>query len=253
VSHPLGTFEYLRMPIGLRNAGQTFQWLIDSVINWLPYCFVYMNDVLVASETVEQHLQHLREVLGRLQQHGLVLNIDKCQFELAEMDYLGHHVSASGIQPMAAKVKALENLPQPRTVQHLQTFLGIANFYRRFMLPPARTLRLLTDTLKGGKSAVLEWTEQMQTAFVAVKEVLCKAVELVHPAPDAEVFLAVDSSGLHVGAALQQQVRGQTARSLVFFSAKLEPAQLNYSAFDRELLAPSGTRAAQKSSFCGNA
>jgi transposase InsO family protein len=234
---PFGTYEYLRMPFGLRNAGQTFQRLMDSVMDGLPYCFVYLDDVLVASETVEQHLEHLREVLGRLQHHGLVLNVEKCQFGLAELDYLGHHVSASGIRPMAAKVKAIETFPRPRTVQNLQTFLGMANFYRRFLPAAARTLRPLTDAVKGGQSTVLEWTEPMQEAFVAVKEGLCKAVELAHPAPAAEVFLAVDASGTHVGAALHQRVRGQTARPLAFFSAKLEPAQQKYSAFDRELLA----------------
>jgi Reverse transcriptase (RNA-dependent DNA polymerase) len=140
------------------------------VMNGLPYCFVYLDDVLVASETVEQHLEHLREVLGRLQDHGLVLNVDKCQFALAELDYLGHHVSASGIRPMAAKVKAIETFPQPRTVQNLQTFLGMANFYRRFLPAAARTLRPLTDAVKGSQSTVLAWTEPMQAAFAAVKK-----------------------------------------------------------------------------------
>jgi predicted lipid-binding transport protein (Tim44 family) len=125
---------------------------------------------------------------------------------------------------MAAKVKAIETFPRPRTVQNLQTFLGMANFYRWFLLAAARTLRPLTDAVRGSQSTVLAWTEPMQAAFAAVKKGLCQAVELAHPAPAAEVFLAVDASG-------------QTARPLAFFSAKLEPAQQKYSAFDRELLA----------------
>jgi hypothetical protein len=89
-----GTYEYLRMPFGLRKAGQTFQRLMDSVLAGLPSCFVYMDDVLVASTSPAQHVAHLKEVLERLQQQGLVLNIEKCSFGMSELDYLGHHISA---------------------------------------------------------------------------------------------------------------------------------------------------------------
>jgi hypothetical protein len=99
------------MPFGLRNAGQTFQRLMDSVLVGLPHCFVYIDDVLVASASPQLHLQHLEEVLTLLQQHGLVLNIEKCQFGMAELDYLGHHISASGIKPMLSRVKVISPCP----------------------------------------------------------------------------------------------------------------------------------------------
>jgi hypothetical protein len=101
---PFGTYEYLRMPFGLCNAGQTFKRLMDSVLAGMPHCFVYIDDVLVASASPQLHLQHLEEVLTRLQWHGLVLNMEKCQFGVAELDYLGHHISASGIKPMLSRV-----------------------------------------------------------------------------------------------------------------------------------------------------
>jgi hypothetical protein len=180
-----GTYEYLRMPFALRNAGQTFQQMMGSVMAGLPYCFIYMDDVLVASASPEQHLEHLQKVLQRLQQHGLV------------------------------------KFAQPRNVGHLQTFLGMANFYRQFIPAAAQVLKPLTDQVKGGQATLLEWTPEMINAFQQVKNRLCNAAELVHPEEHAEVFLAVDDSNTHVGAVLQQRACGQSARPLAFFSVKL--------------------------------
>jgi hypothetical protein len=104
-------------------------------------------------------------VLERLQQHGLVLNAEKCKFGVAELDYLGHHMTATGIQPMAGRVEALVKFPQLKTVGQLQTFLGMANFYRRFLPAAAQKLRPLTKALKGGQVAQLTWTADMKLAF----------------------------------------------------------------------------------------
>jgi Reverse transcriptase (RNA-dependent DNA polymerase) len=141
---PFGTFVFLRMPFGLRKAGQTFQRFMDSVLADLPFCFVYIDDVLVASPTHEQHLMDLHVVLEWLQQQGLVLNVENCLFGATELDYLGHRVSATGIRPLTGRVEALAKYPQPKTVAQLQTFLGMVNFYRRFIAGAARILRPLT-------------------------------------------------------------------------------------------------------------
>jgi RNase H-like domain found in reverse transcriptase/Reverse transcriptase (RNA-dependent DNA polymerase) len=234
---PFGAFEFLRMPFGLRNAGQTFQRFMDTVLADMPFCFVYLDDVLVASPNHEQHLVDLWLVLEKLQQQGLVLNGEKCQFGVSELDYLGHHVTASGIQPMACRVEAMVKFPRPKTVGQLQTFLGMANFYRRFLPAAAQQLRPLTEAMKGGQAAQLTWTAEMDTAFDWCKQGLCKAVELAHPEPEAEIFLAVDASAPHVGAVLQQRVVGRTPRPLAYFLAKLNAAQQKYSAFDCKLLA----------------
>jgi Reverse transcriptase (RNA-dependent DNA polymerase) len=137
---------------------------------------VYMDDVLVASSSTEQHVAHLKEVFTRLQQQDLVLNIDKCQFGVAELDYLGHHISASGIRPMAARVEAIKKFPQPRTVTNMQTFLGMANFYRRFIPVAAKVLQPLSAAVRGGQAAAVEWSPDMLKAFQAVKDHLCSAV-----------------------------------------------------------------------------
>jgi transposase InsO family protein len=186
---------------------------------------------------MEQHLVDLKAVLVRLQQQGLVLNVEKCLFAASELDYLGHRVTASGIRPLPDRVQALAKYPQPKTVAQLQTFLGMANFYRRFIRSAAQILRPLTDALRGGQQVQLTWTAEMTAAFSQCKEAICNAAELAHPDQDGQLFLVVDASATHVGVAIQQEVPGASPRPLAFFSAKLSPAQAKYSAFDRELLA----------------
>ena len=130
---PFGMFEFLRMPFGLRNAGQTFQRMMDEILAGLDYCFVYLDDILVASRLVEEHKIHLEEVLTQLQQHGLVLNAEKCAWFQPAVSYLGHEVSSSGIRPLADRVSAISKFPLPATVPQLQTYLGMVNFYRHFL------------------------------------------------------------------------------------------------------------------------
>jgi transposase InsO family protein len=176
-------------------------------------------------------------VLGRLQQHGLVINAEKCQFGVSQINYLGHHITATGISPLQDRLTAIRRHPQPKTVAQLQTYLGLINFYRRFFKNAAAVLRPLTEVIKGGQKAELVWTDQMKAAFQASKDALCAATELAHPLPGAEISVAVDASSTHVGAVLQQHVARGGTRPLGFFSAKLDAAQQKYSAFDRELLA----------------
>jgi Reverse transcriptase (RNA-dependent DNA polymerase)/RNase H-like domain found in reverse transcriptase len=234
---PFGLYKFLRMPFGLQNAGQMFQRMMDDVMAGLPYCLVYLDDILVASVHHEQHQVHLRKVLSRLKQHGLVINAEKCQFGVTQVDYLGHQVSASGIRPLEDRLTTIRRHPQPKTVAQLQTYLGLINFYRRFFRNAAAVLRPLTEALRGGGTADLQWTPEMQAAFAASKEALCAATELAHPLPGEEISLAVDASGSHVGAELQQHVACGSTQPLGFFSAKLDTAQQKYSGFDRELLA----------------
>ena len=233
---PFGLYEFRRTPFGLRNAGQTFQRLMDQVLAGLPFCFVYLDDILVASPSHELHVDHLKEVLERLQRHGLVLNAEKCVLGASAVDYLGHRVTASGISPLPDRLEAIQRFPKPATVRGLQTYLGMVNFYRRFLRSAAQVLKPLTDALVGKPTGPLQWTEEMAAAFLASKAAMIAAAELAHPVEGAELSLAVDASGSHVGAVLQQ-MHGGGLRPLAFFSQKLDAAQQKYSAFDRELLA----------------
>jgi hypothetical protein len=129
VATPFGLYEFTRMPFGLRNAGSTFQRLMDRVLNGLPFAFCYLDDIIAASPTRDLHVQHLRQLFQRLHQAGLVANTAKCTLAVRSIDFLGHRVTAGGVQPLPDHVAAIEEFPPPTTVRQLQAFLGIVNFY----------------------------------------------------------------------------------------------------------------------------
>jgi hypothetical protein len=232
---PFGLFEYLFMPFGLMNAAQTFQRLMDRLFGHLPFVITYLDDHLIASATLEEHLQHLAEFFQVLLDNGLTINPSKCTFAVTSVKFLGHMVSESGIKPLPRHVTAIQEFPQPTDIKQLQQFLGLVNFYRRFLPSVAKTLKPLTDLLRGSPKR-LEWTQQADAAFAAAKTALIAAVPLSHPAPGATLALAVDASDTHVGATLQQ-LENRAWRPLAFFSRKLSPTECRYSTFDRELLA----------------
>jgi Reverse transcriptase (RNA-dependent DNA polymerase)/RNase H-like domain found in reverse transcriptase len=193
------------MPFGLRNAGQSFQRLMDSLTADMPAAFAYLDDLIVAS-TPEQHAAALTAVLERLKEAGLVLNLDKCVFGRTAVDFLGHRITAEGAAPLADHVAAVKDFPLPADKEGLQRFLGLVNFYSRFLPGAAGVLKPLTDALQGGggQKWVLVWSESMRAAFEKIKEMLCGTGCLAHPHPAARVSLAVDTSDKHVGAVLQQ-------------------------------------------------
>jgi hypothetical protein len=231
---PFGLWEFLRMPFGLRNAGQSFQRFMDEVLSGLDFAFCYLDDILIGSSTPDEHLLHLHLVLQRLQQYGLVLNMEKCEIGRPGIDFLGHHITAEGASPITKHVEVIQSFPQPQDKKQLQSFLGLVNFYRRFIPAAAQILLPLTDALRG--EAAWTWTPAMNHSFGLIKQTLSSVATLTHPDPAADLCLAVDASNTHVGAVLQQ-LSGSTWRPLAFFSKKLDSTQLKYSAFDRELLA----------------
>jgi RNase H-like domain found in reverse transcriptase/Reverse transcriptase (RNA-dependent DNA polymerase) len=213
------------MPFRLRNAGQSFQRLMDSVTADLDPAFAYLDDLMIASQP-ENHKQVVRAVLERLREYGLVLNLEKCEFGRREIQFLGHKITASGIEPLTSHVAAVHKFAPPQDKQGMQRFLGLVNFYRRFLPGAAGVLKPLTDALRcpGGKKRPFVWTEPMLQAFQAVKDSLCAAVQLAHPDPAAAISLAVDASDWCVGAVLQQK-EGDSWRPLSFYSKKLDAAQ----------------------------
>lgn len=238
ITTPFGLFEYVRMPFGLRNAAQTFQRFIAEVTRGLPAVFAYIDDILVASRTPQDHERHLRELFQRLQQYGLVVNPQKCVFGSSELDFLGHHISALGIRPLPSHVKAVKDFPAPATLRQLREFLGLVNFSRRFIPHCADLLHPLTQLLRTNKSSssAIPWTAEAQDAFTAAKQAVADAVLLIHPRADAPTRIMVDASSVAIGAVLQQKIASDW-HPLGFFSRKLQPAETRYSVFGRELLA----------------
>ena len=238
VTTPFGLFEFLRMPFGLRNAAQTFQRFIDQVLRGLTFCYAYIDDILIASTSREKHKMHLRQLLQRLSDHGMVINPAKCVLGVSELDFLGHRVSAQGIQPLQEKVSVIRSFPQPTSLRKLREFLGLVNFYHRFIPNGANTLEPLNRLLSSPESTPrhLAWNEESITAFNAIKQALADATLLVHPKPHAPTSIMADASDRAVGAVLQQYMDNRWC-PIAYFSRKLRPAETRYSTFDRELLA----------------
>ncbi|KAK3701031.1 hypothetical protein RRG08_063284 [Elysia crispata] len=232
---PFGLWEFLRMPFGLKNAAQSFQRLMDGILRDIPFAFVYLDDILVASRSSQEHAQHLEQLFKLLSANGLVINKAKCIFGAEELEFLGHHVSAIGIAPLPDPVAALRDSKPPQNRTGLQRFLGMINYYHRF-LPGLAPILAPLHAQASGKGQSIEWSAECQASFDRVKEILARSVLLHHPLPDAPTSLTVDASSTAVGAQLEQR-QGQSWVPLAFFSRKLSDAEKKYSAFDRELLA----------------
>ena len=239
ITTPFGLFQFTRMPFGLRNAAQTFQRFIDMVLRDLPFVYSYIDDLLVASEDEQQHKDHLRRLFVRLSEFGVVVNPAKCQFGTKSLDFLGHHVNDQGIAPLEEKVTAVREYPRPNTLRQLRGFLGLVNFYRRFLPNCAKSLAPVTDLLRHHPKRSrkpLVWTPESEAAFVDIKNALANATLLTHPSSDLPTSLAVDASDTAVGGVLQQFSQGDW-HPIAFFSRRLNPAESRYSTFGRELLA----------------
>ena len=238
VTTPFGLFEFVRMPFGLKNAAQTFQRFMDQVLRGVPSAYTYIDDVLIASAPPEQHLQDLRSVFERLATHGIVINPNKCLFGVNELDFLGHHIDQHGITPLSEKVQAVRDFPQPQSQRQLRQFVGLVNFYHRFLPHCANLMQPLHALLTASKpkSQALNWNDDALAAFNATKEALASASLLTYPTTDAPTCLMTDASDTAVGAVLQQYVN-DTWHPISFFSRKMTPAETRYSTFDRELLA----------------
>lgn len=239
VTTPFGLFEFPSMNFGLRNAAQTFQRFMDRVVRGLEFVVVYIDDILVASPDHEHHQRHLRQLFTRLQEHGLKIHPSKCVYGAQEVDFLGHRVSADGITPLPQKVVAIRDFPRPATVRKLREFLGMVNFYHRFIPQAASLLGPLHDLLKGIKAnspKPLPWDTESERAFEEIKCQLADLTLLAYPTPHATTALSTDASAEAIGAVLQQEIDG-VLRPIAFYSKRLEAPQRTYSAFDRELLA----------------
>ena len=147
ITTPFGLSEFVSMPLGLRKAAQTFQRFIGKVLHGLPFCYAYIDDVLIASATPEEHMTHFRLVLVRFKEYGIIVNPTKCEFGVQQLKFLGHLIDANGVRPLQEKVEVLQQFPLPITKWKLREFLGLINFLSQIcsqLCPPAQTYQRLT-------------------------------------------------------------------------------------------------------------
>jgi hypothetical protein len=244
---PWGLYEFTRMPQGLMNSPSTFQRIMEMIFGDLNLSelILYLDDLLVFSKTLPEHLDRLEKVFQRLQQHGLKLNAAKCQLFQTEVAYL-HVVSKEGVAVDPDKIARIRDWPTPTTQVELRSFLGLASYYRRYVANFAKVaapLHALTgkDDAKGRKATkVLDWSEEAATAFASLKQALCSTPVLTYPRFDREFVLEVDASLKGLGACLSQADDDGMLRPVAFASRGLRGAERNYpdfSSFKLELLA----------------
>ncbi|XP_040197588.1 uncharacterized protein LOC120930474 [Rana temporaria] len=244
---PMGLFEFKSMPFGLCNAPATFQRLMERCLGHLNFqsVLLYLDDVIVYSKSYQEHLTHLSDVFQVLIQHGLKVKPSKCHLLKPQVHYLGHVVSAEGVQPDPAKVQVVKNWPIPRTVKDIRSFLGFSGYYRRFIPHFAQISEPLTSLLRGtakgnynGKLPV-EWAKEQEVAFQALKHLLTEPPILAYPDYTQPFRLYTDASFEGLGAVLSQ-MQGKQERVIAYASRNLRGAEKNdsnYSSFKLELLA----------------
>lgn len=243
ISTPFGLFEFVRMPFGLRNAAQTFQRFMNEVCAGLDFAFVYIDDILLASHSKEEHLRHLELLFTRLEEFGLTINVAKSSFGVDKLSFLSHEVTAEGIRPSSDRITAIQIFPTPTSIRQIQRFVGMVNYYHRFvpklaeLLAPLHLhLAQLTSAKRSKRKLDFSWPDECNSSFDQTKKMLSDATLLVHPNNDAEYSITTDASNIAVGAVLQQRVEKSNWQPLAFFSRKLTETETRYSAFDRELL-----------------
>ena len=241
VSTPFGLFEFLRMPMGLRNSAQTFQQFIDNILRDLPFAYAYLDDLLIASKNEAEHREHLRIVLERLHQNGItIINASKSDFGQSKIKFIGHELSPTGIRPLTDKIEAILSYPLPQNVCDLRKFLGMLNFYHRFVPQIAALQAPLTSLIKSSKKndlTPIHWTDDLRHSFELCRSALTNATYLTFPNSTSDLILNTDASATAVGATLFQVSKDGAKEPLGFFSRKLTPTQKKYSVYDRELLA----------------
>jgi hypothetical protein len=231
-----GHFEYTVMPFGLTNAPATFQHLMNNVLS--PYLddfvTVFLDDILIYSKTPEEHAVHLRKVLELLRNHELYCKASKCMFFKSAVPYLGHWVTAQGLQVDPVKRDAILSWPTPKTAHDVRAFLGLAQYYAEFIPYYADVTFPLSELLK--KDVPFAWTESCAAGFQALKQLMTNPPCLVCPDLTKPFVVHVDASAYAIGAVLQQD-HGQGLQPVAYESRKLQPAERKLSAYDRELLA----------------
>ena len=249
---PLGFYECNRMCFGLTNAPASFQRCAEECLGGLnlSQCLVYLDDIIIFSETYDEHMVRLEAVFQRLQDAGLKISPTKCQLFQRRIKYLGHIVSEEGIAADPSKVEAIQNWPVPNTVEEVRRFLGFVGFLRKFMKDFGKVARPLHNLLKerdSGKSTKkkqksrkqyypFEWDKDKQSAFDQLKKLCCSAPVLAFANYSKPFILHTDASGDGLGAVLYQEQDG-SERPLAYASRSLNKAERNYPAHKLEFLA----------------
>ena len=229
-----GLFKYNRLCFGVSYAPGIFKRAMKDLLRNIPGVFCYLDDVLLTADTEEEHYKLLVLVLSKLQAAGLRLRLDKCTFNVPQVTYLGYLIDKNGIHPIKEKVQTIVQAPAPINTTQLRAYLGLLNFYRRFLPQAASMLEPLNKLLR---SAVpWSWGKEQAAAFASSKQALLQSDALVHFDPKNPLVVVADRNAYDIGAVLCHSIDGEE-RPICFASRTLSPAERNYTQLEKEALA----------------
>ena len=229
-----GLFKYNRLSFGISAAPGIFQRAMEQLLKDIPGVFLYLDDILIAGANEVEHRDRVRQVLSKLQEAGLKLSIKKCTIGVPSVTYLGYMIDKEGIHPTKEKVRAITEAPAPTNVSQLRAFLGLLNFYRRFLPKASSMLEPLNRLLKAKVSWV--WGKEQEDAFLECKKRLLNSEALVHFDPKIPMVVVADSSSYGIGAVLCHLIDGEE-RPICFASRTLTSTERSYSQLEKEALA----------------
>ena len=232
---PFGKYQFNVMPFGLTNAPSTFCRYMSTVLGDLDFVAVYLDDILIFSKTREEHYNHVRTVLRKLQEAQLIVKRPKCHFFKNKVTFLGHILDGVGIRPRDVKIKAIMEFPEPSTKKQAMSFLGMVNFYRKFIDHCSAKAHPINEFISKEN---VNWGEAQHKAFIQLKEALANPPLLVRPHDDGLYRLTTDASKLGYGAVLEElDANGKVIGVVGYFSKSLLKSHHNYTASDLELQA----------------
>ncbi|KAI5151822.1 hypothetical protein ENBRE01_2411 [Enteropsectra breve] len=237
-----GFYEFVRMPFGLCNAPATFQRAMDTILQGINGEFVipYLDDIIIFSKNKHEHQKHIRIVLGKLQEHNIILNPAKCKFYRSEIKFLGRLISKGIVKPDPDKISSIQNFEYPKTIKELRSFLGLLNFCREFIPSLSRKAHPLFTLLEGEKhnsNKSLNLTEMERNVFKSLKKELSDDTLRYQPDMEKEFIVVTDASDYALGGLLIQRNDKGQEQIVHSFSKTLVGAEKNYSTTDKELLA----------------
>ena len=229
-----GLYQYTRLPFGISSAPAVFQRTIDTILEGAEGAACYIDDIIVTGQTAEQHLEHLEEVLRRLLKHGVHAKKSKCRFLQPSVVFLGHRIDADGIHPTEENLRAIVQAPAPKNVQELRSFLGLINYYGKFIPNAATILSPLNSLLR--KEVTWTWTKECQRSFNLAKETLVSSKVLTHYDPSLPIRMAADASAYGIGAVIAHVMPDGSERPIAFASRTLSGSERNYAQVEKEAL-----------------
>ena len=235
---PRGLYQFTTMPFGLSGAPATFQRMMDNILRGTEsYAGVYLDDIVIHSSNWRDHMDHLTEILGRLESSGLTIKLKKCIFGASDCTYLGYQIGRGGVKPEQRKIEAILEMSRPQTKKEVRTFLGITGYYRRFVQNYATITEPLTELTRKNLPEKILWNEKTELAFQRLKEMLTTTPLRKNPDFNRTFILQTDASGVGVGAVLSQGEGESEDFPIAYFSKKLLPREQAYSTVEKECLA----------------